>query len=491
MKVVLFTKDPGELNTEALVVGLYEEMHKDDLGVYNVISEGLVGDLVNDKEFTGKFCKISMLRLKGKIKRLVLVGLGKEKEFNVNKARQVIAKVAVYLRDNSIKEFSLVLFEDLRPYNAAYCSVEAVKLALYNFNHFKTQGLEDLNKVEQFTLIANANNFMEIDEGIRDALIISDSVCYVRDLQNKPSNVVTPSYLANEAKRIARRNKLKCIVYDKNDIEKIGMGGMIAVSKGSGHEPKFIVLEYMGGKETICFVGKGVTFDSGGISIKPSAAMDEMKFDMSGGAVVLGLIEAAARLKLPYHLVGLIPTVENLPGGNAYKPGDIIKHYNGKTSEIINTDAEGRLILADALAYSKNFKPKAVIDFATLTGACVISLGDIFTGMFSTDDELAQKLTIAGEKTGEEVWRLPLHDKYKEYIKSNVADLKNCGPRDGGAITAAMFLKEFVDCKKWVHLDIAGTAWTTKSEPLNPVGGTGVGVRLAIQLLKYWETKSN
>jgi len=271
-------------------------------------------------------------------------------------------------------------------------------------------------------------------------------------------------------------------------MERLGMGGILAVNRGSNHPPKFIILEYNGGKETICFVGKGITFDSGGISIKPSADMDEMKFDMSGGAAVLGIMQVVSRLRLPYRIIGLVPTTENLPGGNAYKPGDIIRLYNGKTAEIINTDAEGRLVLGDALAFSKKFNPGCVIDFATLTGACVVSLGDVYSGLFSTDEDLARKIINAGEKTWELIWRLPLHEKYKDLVKSNVADIKNCGPREGGAITAAIFLKEFVDCKKWAHLDIAGTAWTKNSKDiLRPQGGTGVGIRLALQLLEDWK----
>src|SRR3989344_8966818 len=434
MKTALFTRGLEDLKTEALVIGLYEGVDVDDTEKYNEISEGLIYSLIKDKEFTGKFGRVSMLRLKGKVKRLVLVGLGKRDEFNLNKAREAAGRAAVYVRENGVKEFSILLFEDLQPFDAAYSMVEGMRLALYQFTDFKTQGLDELRKVEQFTLVANGNNFIDIDKAIKQALVVADVVCNVRDLQNKPSNVVTPTYLANEAKRIARKCKLKCTILEERDMKRLGMGGVLAVNRGSKHPAKFIILEYNCGKETVCFVGKGITFDSGGISIKPSADMDDMKFDMSGGAVIFGIIQAAARLKLPYRIIGLVPTTENLPGGNAYKPGDIIKLHNGKTAEILNTDAEGRLVLGDALAYSKRFNPGCVIDFATLTGACVVSLGDVYAGLFSDDDELVKKLTDAGEKTGELVWRQPLHEKYKELVKSNVADIKNVGPREGGAI---------------------------------------------------------
>ena len=485
MKTVLFTKSLESLKTEALVVGFYDNLNTVDFDKFDSISDGLVSNVVKNKYFDGKFGKIYMLSLKQDIKKLILVGLGKREDFSPNKAREAIGKAAVYARDNNIKELSLLLFDDLNPHDSAFCAVEGVRLALYQFIDFKTQGLDEIKKLEQLTLVASGNNLLEMDSAIKEALVITDSIYYVRDLQNKPSNVVTPTYLANEALRISKKFNLKCVVLEKKNMEKLNMGGILAVNRGSSHPPKFIILEYNGCKETVCLVGKGITFDSGGISLKSAQDMDEMKFDMSGGAIVLGIIQAAVRLKLPYRLIGIIPATENLPGGNAYKPGDIVKFYNGKTAEIINTDAEGRLILADALAYTKNYKPSTVIDFATLTGACVVSLGDVYTGLFSNSDELTSKLISAGEKSGEKLWRLPLHEKYLDYIKSNVADLKNCGPKEGGAITAAIFLKEFVDCKNWAHLDIAGTANTKSNKNvLNPIGGTGIGVKLIIQLLK-------
>ena len=484
MKISLFTKTIEELRTQALVIPIYQDS-LNDLHEYDKVSEGHIKEAIKDNEFSGKQKQICIIRLKGDIKKIILLGLGKKEEFNLNKAREAIANASVYVRDNNIKEFSLKVFNDTPIYDAAYCCVEAVKLALYQFTNYKTQELNDLKKIEQFTLIGDANNFIEIDTAVKEAIIITNAVNYVRDLQNKPSNIVTPTFLANEAIKLSEKYNIKCTILEKKDMQKLGMGGILAVNRGSDHPPKFIILEYNGGKETICFVGKGVTFDSGGISIKPSQDMDEMKYDMSGGATVLGIMQVASNLKLPYKIIGLIPTTENLPGSSAYKPGDVVRFYNKKTAEIINTDAEGRVILADALAYSRNFNPNILIDFATLTGACVVSLGDLYTGMFTNNDELAQMLQDAGDKTGETVWRMPLNDHYKEYIKSDIADIKNCGPREAGAITAAIFLKEFIECKKWAHLDIAGTAWAKKTNNLiNPNGGTGVGVRLAIELLK-------
>jgi leucyl aminopeptidase len=492
MKLALFTKNFEELNTEALVIGLYEELELESLSSIDAISDGKIADVISTKEFTGKFGKVLTLRINKSIKKIILIGLGKRDEFNLNKAREISAKAAIYVRENNIKEFSFLLLEDMSPFDASYTTIEAMKLALYEFNEFKTTGLDDIKRVEKLTLVANGNNFLDIDAGIKKALVVSDSVNYVRNLQNKPGNIVTASYLANEAQKIARKYNLKCTVLEKTEMEKLGMGGILAVNRGSSHPPKFIILEYPGTiKETICFIGKGITFDSGGISLKPAAEMEDMKFDMSGGAAVFGIMQAAASMKIKQRIVGIVPATDNLPGGSAYKPGDIIKMHNGKTTEITNTDAEGRLILADALSYSKRFNPKYVIDFATLTGACVISLGSLYSALFSNSEELAEKLTEAGNKTGESVWRMPLDERYKEYLKSNFADLKNASnARDAGAITAAVFLKEFVDNKNWAHIDIAGTAYTKNGKnPMNPYGGTGFGVRLGLEFLENLKKK--
>ncbi len=486
MKISLFTKNIENLSTEALVIGIFEDIETANSEFYDNISDGLFSSIIKEKEFMPAFGKIYTIRLKNKIKRLVLLGLGKKEKFDENKAREAAAKAAVFVRENKVTNFSFVLFEDMNPYNAAYTIIEGVRLSLYQFLEFRTSGLDEITRVDGFTLVSDGNNFIDLDRAIRKAIIVCDAVNFTRDMQNNPSNVATPTYIAEQAKKLAKKfSKVKCKVLEKKEIKKEGMGGLLAVNSGSLHPPKFIIIEYNGGKNTLCFVGKGITFDSGGISIKPSTKMEDMKFDMSGGAVVLGLIYAAARLNLPFKIIGLIPATENLPGGSAYKPGDIVRLYNGKTAEIINTDAEGRLVLADALAYSKRFNPSAVIDFATLTGACVVSLGDVYAGVFSDDNLLCEKLINAGEKTGEILWRLPLHDKYKDGIKSSVADIKNCGPREGGAISAAMFLKEFVGCKRWAHIDIAGTAYTdSNGNALNPKGGTGFGVRIGIEFLE-------
>jgi leucyl aminopeptidase len=322
--------------------------------------------------------------------------------------------------------------------------------------------------------------------------IVTKAVFFARDMVSAPGNEMTPTAMAGEARKIAARKNVKLRVLDERKLKKIGMNALLGVAKGSAEPARFIILEYSGAAKAdrpVALVGKGLTFDSGGISIKPAEKMEEMKSDMAGGAAVMGAIMAAADLKLPVNIVGLIPATENLPGGRAYKPGDILKSLSGKTIEIISTDAEGRLILADALTYAERFKPVAIIDLATLTGACVIALGDLAIGMLGTDKELKNKLRDAAEKTGERVWELPLWEDYHELIKSDVADFKNTGGRPGGAITAAAFLSKFIGKSPWVHLDIAGPAWLTKDRSYIPKGATGIGVRLLVQFLKDWQKK--
>jgi leucyl aminopeptidase len=293
-----------------------------------------------------------------------------------------------------------------------------------------------------------------------------------KDLGNLPSNICTPTYLARTALDLAREYKLRCEVLDRPDMEKLNMGALLAVTKGTREPPKFIVLHYNGGAKKakpVALVGKGITFDTGGISIKPSAEMDEMKYDMSGAGSVLGTIKAVAQMRLPLNVVGVIPSCENMPGGDAIKPGDIVTSMSGQTIEILNTDAEGRLILCDALTYVERFEPAAVIDIATLTGACVIALGAVACGLYANDEQLAAQLLAAGQESGDRGWRMPLWDDYQEQIKSPFADVANIGGRPAGSVTAACFLARFAESYKWAHLDIAGTAWRSGKDK----GSTG------------------
>jgi leucyl aminopeptidase len=325
-----------------------------------------------------------------------------------------------------------------------------------------------------------------LQAGIDRGLVLGDVVCTARDMVNAPGNELTPTEMANRAAAAAKRHGYRCEVFERREIQKIGMGGLLAVAQGSDQPPRFIVLEYDGaGSKTAPFVvvGKGLTFDAGGICLKPAAKMDEMKGDMAGGAAALGVVEAAARLGLRARVIGLVPATENLLGASAYRPGDILKMLNGKTVFVDNTDAEGRLILGDALAYAQRYKPRAIVDMATLTGAVLVALGQVATAVLGNDRELVRRLVESGDRTFERLWELPLWDEFEELIKSPIADIKNSGGKNGGTITAAAFLRHFVGSTPWAHLDIAGTAMGSPHTDINRSWASGWGVRLLDRLV--------
>jgi leucyl aminopeptidase len=327
--------------------------------------------------------------------------------------------------------------------------------------------------------ILGTDHVEKLKEGHRIGEAVGAGQTFARSLQVLPSNICTPSYVANTARELGQRHGFGVTILDKAGIEKEKMGALLCVAQGSAQEPRFIALEYKGAEGApIVLVGKGVTFDTGGISIKPAQNMEDMKYDMSGAAAVLGTLEALGRLKPKVHVVGLIPSTENMPSGTAIKPGDVITSHFGKTIEVINTDAEGRLILVDALSYARRYQPAAVVDIATLTGAIVVALGHSAAGVMGSDDKLVEEVRAAGEKAGERVWPLPLWEDYRDLMKSDIADIKNTGGRPAGSISAGWFLREFVDSFPWAHLDIAGTAYTERDEPTRVKGPTGMGVRL-------------
>lgn len=454
---------------------------------------GAISEIFRSGEFKGKPNELYLLQTRRGLKshRLLMVGLGARKKATLNTLREAFGKGAVFMRSRGFKKFSspissdLLIKEKMRDWVQAM--VEGVILGSYQFNQYKTDSSEDKSEVEEWTLLVeDEKKLSEVKKGVQVGKILSEGVMLARDLGNQPSNVVTPGRLAEEAIKIGRELPVKITILEREDMEDLKMGSFLGVSKGSEEPPKFIILEYspMAKARPTVLVGKSITFDSGGISLKPAEKMEQMKGDMSGGAAVLSSIKVAAQLKLPMNLVGILPATENLPSGTATKPGDILTSLSGQTIEVINTDAEGRLILADALTYARRFKPEALIDMATLTGAVVIALGGEAIGMLGTSDDLKERLKKAGEKTGERVWELPLWEKYYELIKSDVADMKNTGGRGAGTITAAAFLSKFVEeGTPWIHLDIAGTAWTESDHPYIPKGNCGIGVRLLIQFL--------
>jgi leucyl aminopeptidase len=418
-------------------------------------------------------------------RRALVVGLGDRNGFTPERAR--VAAAIAARRAASMDASSLALRgpdgDDQQAVAAAM--VEGAILASYRFDRFKSKGDEendDSKNLEQVTLVAD-DGLAETAEAAR---IGAEAENFARELQDLPSNIVTPSYLAGRAEAIAEEHdSVTCEVLGRGEIKEKGMGGLVAVSQGTAEDPRLIVLRYQaGGGETLGLVGKGVTFDSGGISIKPSAGMQEMKMDMSGAAAVIETVSAIAKLELPIDVLAVIPSTENMPSGTAVKPGDIITQLNGKTVEVNNTDAEGRLILADALSYAVELGADRIVDLATLTGAVLVALGSTYAALISNDDAFAAEVEAAAERTGELAWRLPLHAEYKELTKGTVADLTNAASkRKAGTIYAGSFLEEFVDGKPWVHLDIAGTAWDVGREYVGK-GPTGYGVRLLIDLAR-------
>ena len=455
--------------------------------------KGFISALMKQGDFEGELYQCRLFHTHGALpcQRVLLTGLGKRGEFDLEKWRGASSKAGQFIRDSGMKQFALPIkkFNGLSEGKLAESFVTGFLLGVYQFNEFKTLERDKIKEIEEVIILGETAEEMKLlGDGVRTGKIISESVYMTRDLVNGPSNQITPTVLAEKAQQIAKGHAMEIQVLEVSQAESMGMGAFVAVAKGSQEPGKFIVLEYNKGKglDTIALVGKGITFDSGGISIKPSEKMERMKDDMSGAAAVLATMQAASKLQLPYHLVGIMPATENLPSGKAYKPGDVLKTLSGQTVEVISTDAEGRLILSDALAYSLRYQPKAIIDLATLTGACVIALGDYVIGLFSNDETLLKRVEEASGKTGEKVWRLPLWDEYFEYLKSDVADFRNVGTRSAGAIIGGIFLSKFVGKTPWVHLDIAGPAYIEKEKPYIPKGGTGVGVRLIIQLLRDW-----
>jgi leucyl aminopeptidase len=440
------------------------------------------------REIKGKLGSISIVHTHGTIpaQRIVIVGLGPKDKITHESIRLASGKIAKKSSELGLDEFCVVL-NNLPPSTkiAANAIVEGSSLSLYSFDKYKK---EKKSKHPDLTILVSDS--AKISDIIARAQTVSYGVIYTRSIANLPPNECSPAHMAGFAKSLAAKNKVKCTVLSKSELKKKGFGGISAVGQGSKNEPKLIIFEYNGkrGERSTVLVGKAVTFDTGGISIKPADKMDEMKFDKCGGCTVFGIIKAASELRLPVNLVGIVPSVENMPGGESYRPGDIIKLYSGKTAEILNTDAEGRLILFDALSYGiKAYKPKEIIDFATLTGACIVALGANVAGLISNNPRLAEKLKHSSEKTGEEIWQLPLNDDYMEMIKSDYADIKNVGTgRVAGTITAAAFLASATENTPWAHFDIAGTAWVqsgSKDKSYNPKGATGFGVRLILDYL--------
>ncbi len=454
---------------------------------------GQLSDVQKSGEFSGKPNQTTLLHIKDKFpaKRVLLVGLGTRETLTLERVRQAMGTAVKRARQVKAKGMACVMPDVPKTIGqldtVAQAMVEGVILGDYRFTEYRTDYSEDRKTLQSCTLLAPTSASQStVNAGAKRGQILGEATSFVRNMSNHPANIMKPSRVVAEAKTIAKESKIRLKVLDRQHMKKLGMGGLLGVAQGSIEPPHFIILEYSGGPKTqrpVVLVGKTVTFDSGGISLKPSENMEQMKADMTGGAEVLAAVRAVSRLKLSMNVIGLLPVTENMPGGRATKPGDILTMLSGKTVEVQNTDAEGRLILADGLAYASRLKPACVIDVATLTGACAVALGQFAIGMLGNDEALKAAVQKAGLDSGERVWEMPLWEEYFEQLKSDVADMRNIGGRGGGMITAAIFLSKFIGDHPWVHLDIASTDWSPSERPCVPKGPSGAGTRLLIQYL--------
>lgn len=499
MKITYSSEPIEKLKTELLVLGLFEEEPLTaDARKLDIALGHLITDILKSKDFRGEQNKTYAFHTGGKAgaKRILLIGLGKKKEFDIDTARQAAAAAAQVAASYKLTSLSCTIFgAGIKGPTSelARAIAEGAILGSYSFKTFITKDKEKPKPLEDLQLAYGEKaELSRFKDPVEHGRILAEIVNYCRELQNLPPNIATPDFIGAEAEKLGKKYGFKVAVYDKKGIEKLGFNALLAVNAGSAKEPRFIVLEHKpksASSAPICLIGKTITFDSGGLNIKTADHMDHMKFDKCGGLDVLGAVSAAAALNLPVRIVGLLPVTENLPSGSAYKVGDIYKAYNGKSIEIGNTDAEGRVILSDALAYTKEFKPRAVVDVATLTGACAVALGAQAAGLMGNDAKLISKIKAAADQSGEMVWELPMYKEYAEQNKSDVADVKNSGDGNASISTAAKFLEAFVpEETPWAHLDIAGVAWTEKGKvkPYYGKGATGYGVRLLVELLKSW-----
>ena len=490
MEFSIKSGSPEKQRTACVVIGVFEPRKLCLPGeILNTASGNHISDLLRRGDMEGKAGSTLLLHnVPGTLcDRVLLVGLGKEKEFREKEFRDAIATTVRTLNETGAFDATLTLTElPVKKRDMSWRIRQTALMAfetLYRFDRFKSKKDEVRRPLRKLTLsVESRTDLSAAEKALSQGMAIAAGMNLAKDLGNLPGNVCTPTYLAEQALELRKQNGLKVEVLERADMEKLGMGSLLSVTRGSHQPPKFIVLSHNGGKKgekPVVLVGKGVTFDSGGISLKPGPEMDEMKYDMSGAASVLGTMKAISELSLPSNVIGLIPTVENMPGGNASRPGDIVTSMSGQTIEILNTDAEGRLILCDALTYAERFEPACVVDIATLTGACVIALGHVASGMFANDDGLARDLLNAGQNAYDRAWRLPLWDDYQEQLKSPFADMANIGGRPAGTITAACFLSRFAKKYHWAHLDVAGTAWKSGEKK----GSTGRPVPLLTHFL--------
>lgn len=494
MEIKVIIDDVTSVKADAVIVNFLEgaESPAGDMARIDKALDGAISQLISQGEIKGKLNEVTLVHSFGKLPapRVVVAGLGKEAELTQNKVRGAVAETCRWLRQKNIASIATGALgagiNGIGVADAAQAVTEGALLGLYTFRKHKTKENNKTGEIKQLLIVGSDETRPALEAGSHKGRISAEAANLARDMVNEPANYMTPSDMAEMATKLAKDYELEVSVLHSEQMKELGMEALLGVARGSRQPPKLIVLRYKGrdsAENDIALVGKGITFDSGGISIKPSEKLEEMKGDMAGGAAVTAAIAAIAQLKPEINVMAIVPATENLPDGNALKPGDILTAMSGKTIEIISTDAEGRLILADAFGYAKKLGAKLIVDVATLTGACRIALGDVCTGGFSNNQELMDKVVAAGKEAGELIWQMPMYPEYEEQNKSDVADIKNVGGRMGGAITAAKFLAEFADDTPLVHLDIAGTSMSDKERGYQVKGATGVPARTLINLV--------
>ena len=500
MEIKVVQGDITEQHVGAIVVNLFEGVSTPGgaTGIVDRALDGVITRLIREGEIKGKKGETTLIHTLGKMSpsRVLVLGLGKDSGFEAETVRWVSGEACRYLRRIGVEKFATIAhgagIGGINATDSARAIVEGSVLGLYRLNRYITPD-GSVPEIREMSIIEfDPGKVQGLEEGVSEGMVTAEATALCRDMVNEPANVMTPERMAEVALDVANESGLKLEVLERPQMEVLGMGALLGVARGSPEPPKLIVLSYKGDPDddsnTLALLGKGITFDSGGISLKPSANMGEMKGDMAGGASVISAMKAIGRLRPRVNVTAIVPAAENMPGGHAQRPGDIVKAMNGKTIEIDNTDAEGRLVLADAAAYARSLGLSRIVDVATLTGAIVTALGNICTGAFGNDQTLIDQVVGAGRKSGERIWQMPMFDEYKEQYKSDVADIKNVGGRSAGPITGAQIIGEFVDGASWVHLDIAGTARSKENKGYNTRGATGVPVRtltrLALNLAK-------
>ena len=494
MEIKVETNSIADVEAGAIVVNLFEGVAQPGgaTGAVDKALDGAITALIADGEITGKLAETTIIHTLGRMPaaRVVVVGLGKSKDFDLDRARRVSGTVCTRLRRIGIKDAATIVhgagIGGLDPQSAAQALAEGALLGLYRFDKYKSGG-DDENDLNTLRVVEfDAAKTPDIEAGVETGAMLAEAVNRCRDMVNEPANEMTPSQMAEGALDVALASGLEMEVLDRGDMEELGMGALLGVAQGSDVPPKLIVMRYKGNPDddsnALGLLGKGITFDSGGLDLKPPAGMRQMKRDMSGAAAVIAAMGAIAKLGPKINVTGIVAATENMPGANAQKPGDVVKTMSGKTIEIDNTDAEGRLVLADAMAYARSLGIERIVDTATLTGAILTALGKVRMGVFGNDQGLVDHVLASAEESGERAWQFPMDDEYKQQYKSDVADIKNTGGRDAGSITGAQIIGEFADGAAWVHLDIAGVAYGESSSGYKPKGATGVPVRTLVNL---------